>query len=94
MTGFAHYYFHTSIWTAGDSRAYLQDLFVDSGSRGQGIGRALIERLAQDAAEHGAERLHWHTTQDNATARALYDKVASYKGFVAYARRLSPEAGR
>jgi GNAT superfamily N-acetyltransferase len=92
LIGFAHYYFHTSVWSAGDCRAYLQDLFVDAEARGCGAGRALIEWLATDAAGHGAARLHWHTEQDNATARALYDKVASYKGFIAYARHLEPRA--
>jgi ribosomal protein S18 acetylase RimI-like enzyme len=93
MAGFAHYFFHVSIWSAGNCRAYLQDLFVDTEARGRGVGRALIEWLAADAGEHGAARLYWHTTQDNTTARALYDKVGSFKGFIAYARRLNANQG-
>jgi GNAT superfamily N-acetyltransferase len=86
VVGIAHYLFHANIWKA--DRCYLQDLFVDQEIRRRGVARALIEWLAGDAEEHGAVSLYWHTTQDNATARALYDKVGSYKGYIAYTRRL------
>jgi ribosomal protein S18 acetylase RimI-like enzyme len=89
MVGIAHYYFHTSVWSAGNCRCYLQDLFVDQEHRRRGVARALIESVARDAEEYGAAKLHWHTTQDNATARALYDQVAGFRGFIAYARRLN-----
>ncbi|MFC0111312.1 GNAT family N-acetyltransferase [Kibdelosporangium aridum] len=89
MVGIAHYYFHTSVWAAGNCRCYLQDLFVDKETRRKGVALALIEWLAQDAERNGATRLHWHTPQDNVTARALYDKVAQYKGYIAYSRRLN-----
>lgn len=87
MVGLAHYFFHASVWSAGN--CYLQDLFVDKVTRRRGVAKALIEWVARDAEEHGAAKLYWHTTQDNATARALYDKVASFRGFIAYARRLN-----
>jgi hypothetical protein len=32
----------------------------------------------------GATRLYWTTKQDNTTARALYDKVAAFNGFIRY----------
>ncbi|GAB2848051.1 GNAT family N-acetyltransferase [Lentzea nigeriaca] len=88
IVGFAHYYFHTSVWSAGDSRCYLQDLFVDPETRRRGIARALIDWVASDARQHGATRLHWHTTEDNTTARALYDKLTTYKGYIAYGWKL------
>ncbi|MEZ4867280.1 MAG: GNAT family N-acetyltransferase [Caldilineaceae bacterium] len=82
LVGIAHYMFHTSAWSA--DACYLQDLFVDAAVRGQGVGRALIEQVAQAAQAHGAPRLYWLTHQDNATARTLYDKVAHYRGFIRY----------
>jgi GNAT superfamily N-acetyltransferase len=82
LVGIAHYLFHTTFWSA-DS-CYLQDLFVDGKARGQGAARALIERVAEEAREHGATRLYWTTKEDNATARALYDKVADFRGFIRY----------
>ena len=84
IVGLAHYYFHTSVWTAGDSRCYLEDLFVDPEFRQRGIARALAERVADDARRQGIRRLHWHTKEDNEAARALYDKLTTYHGHIAY----------
>ncbi|MEU3614672.1 GNAT family N-acetyltransferase [Streptomyces sp. NPDC006872] len=82
LVGMAHYLFHASGWMA-DS-CYLQDLYVDEAARGQGVARALIGRVADAARERGAARLYWNTQEDNATARALYDKVANFNGFIRY----------
>ncbi len=82
LVGIAHYLFHVSAWM--NDVCYLQDLFVDEATRGQGVARSLIERVAQAARERGAARLYWQTLADNVTARALYDKVAHHRGFVRY----------
>lgn len=82
LVGIAHYMFHTSAWSV--DQCYLQDLFVDEGSRGHGVGRALIAQVAQAARERGATRYYWLTHQTNATARTLYDKVAQNRGFIRY----------
>ena len=82
LVGIAHYLFHSNVWTA--DVCYLQDLFVGKDLRGKGIARALIEKVARAASERGASRLYWSTRHDNATARALYDKVAVWKGFIRY----------
>ena len=82
LVGFSHYMFHPSAWSA--HVCYLQDLFVDENNRGQGIARALIEYVAQQAKQKNSPRLYWLTHQDNATARILYDKVASHSGFIRY----------
>jgi GNAT superfamily N-acetyltransferase len=39
----------------------LNDLYVDSPTRGQGVGRALIEASAAVGRERGAQRLEWMT---------------------------------
>jgi GNAT superfamily N-acetyltransferase len=82
LVGIAHYLFHPSTWM--EDACYLQDLFVDEAVRGKGVARALIEQVASKARERGASRLYWTTKHDNATARALYDKVASHAGFIRY----------
>ena len=82
LVGIAHYLFHVTLWSA--ESCYLQDLFVDETARGHGAARALIERVAAVARERGASRLYWTTKEDNATARALYDKVARFNGFIRY----------
>jgi GNAT superfamily N-acetyltransferase len=82
LVGITHYLFHTGIWSA--QACYLEDLFVDPACRGRGVARTLIEAVATNARAHGATRLYWLTHESNATARALYDKVASASGFVEY----------
>jgi len=86
LIGFSHYMFHPSAWSA--DVCYLQDLFVDESNRGQGVARALIEYVAHHAKGRGSPRLYWLTHQGNATARILYDKVASHSGFIRYERAL------
>ena len=82
LVGITHYLFHTGIWA---SRAcYLEDLFVAPSSRGGGVARALIEAVAARARAEGAGRLYWLTHEHNATARALYDRVAKSSGFLEY----------
>lgn len=82
LVGIAHYLFHAAAWT-GDV-CYLQDLFVDGSVRGRGVARALIEATARAARERGVAKLYWQTKQDNARARALYDKVGRFNGFIRY----------
>jgi GNAT superfamily N-acetyltransferase len=82
LVGIAHYTFQTSIWF--DDICYLADLFVDETVRGQGAARALIEAVAAAARSRGCPRYYWQTKQDNARARALYDKLARFAGFIRY----------
>ena len=82
LVGITHFLFHTSAWN--DEVCYLQDLFVDPQARGRGVARALIEAVADASRERGAEKLYWLTQTHNATARALYDKVARYNDFIRY----------
>ena len=82
LVGIAHYLFHANVWR--DDVCYLQDLFTDETARGQGVARALIDAVAAEARRRGASRYYWQTRQDNARARALYDKVAVFRGFIRY----------
>jgi GNAT superfamily N-acetyltransferase len=59
-------------------------LFTATEARGHGVGRALIEAVADWAREKGRGRVYWHTQTSNATARRLYDQVALDKGFMQY----------
>ena len=87
LVGIAHYLFHRTNWSTSDV-CYLQDLFVDSEARGHGIGRALIDAVADKAREAGASRLYWMTHETNDPARALYDKLAERSGFIQYRKPL------
>jgi ribosomal protein S18 acetylase RimI-like enzyme len=74
---------HAGTWST-EGRCYLEDLFVEPAARGQGAGRALIEATAARAREEGCDELYWITATDNATARRLYDRVATLSDFVRY----------
>lgn len=87
LIGFCHHLYHRSTWQVAPS-CYLEDLFVSPDSRGSGAGRALIEATADLAKAAGAETLYWHTRTGNATARALYDQVATRQVDVVYERDL------
>jgi GNAT superfamily N-acetyltransferase len=82
LVGITHYLFHTGVWAR--RACYLEDLFVEPAARGHGVARALIEAVARQAREEGAGRLYWLTHEQNVTARALYDRVAKFSGFVEY----------
>lgn len=82
MVGFAHYLFHAHSWTG--EVCYLQDLFTRPDMRGRGVARALIDAVADSARARGATRFYWLTKEDNREARALYDRIAAFKGFIRY----------
>ncbi len=81
--GFAHALLHAGTWSP-KPLCYLEDLFVLPQARGQGAARALIEALAARGREEGWLRLYWQTARDNATAQALYDKLATRTNWLRY----------
>ena len=83
LLGLAHFLFHRST-TRLEPVCYLQDLFTAPSARGQGVGRALIERVYGAAKAAGVGRVYWQTHETNAAGRALYDKVARHHGFIVY----------
>ncbi|WP_414472989.1 N-acetyltransferase family protein [Microvirga sp. M2] len=86
LLGLAHYIFHRSTTALGPT-CYLQDLFTDEAARGQGVGRALIQEVYEQASKAGSLRVYWQTHETNRTAMQLYDNVADRTGFVVYHRR-------
>lgn len=86
LVGIVHYLYHPSCWS--DDVCYLQDVFVNPEQRGMGLGRALIEAVAEQARLRGSPRLYWLTQASNDTARKLYDQVAAHTGFIRYERPL------
>jgi len=88
LVGIAHYLYHRSTTQLAPT-CYLQDLFTSESARGHGIGRALIEAVYARAAAGGSPRVYWQTHESNATAMALYEKLAERSGFLVY-RKLLP----
>lgn len=86
LVGLAHYLFHRSMILI-EPTCYLQDLFTSEAARGRGVGKALVEAVYEQAKGAGSTQVYWHTQAGNATARRLYDQVATDTGFVVYRRR-------
>lgn len=83
LSGFALCVLHPYTW--GTSPAcLLEDLYVDPRRRGGGVGRSLVDSLILEAKTRRWARLYWHTRQDNAAARRLYDSYTASDGFVRY----------
>ena len=87
LVGIVHYIYHRSCWTLGPY-CYLQDLFAVPQSRGQGVGRQLIDAVYAAAKLEGASRVYWLTHETNAEAMVLYNKVADRSGFLQYRKIL------
>lgn len=86
LVGLAHHRaFHRP--STGTVGTWLDDLFVHPSVRGSGAGRALVDRLTEDAAERGRSVVRWITADDNHAARALYDSMADATRWVTYDRR-------
>jgi ribosomal protein S18 acetylase RimI-like enzyme len=77
--------FRSALWTDG-LECYLEELYVAPDRRGQGLGRALMEAAIELARGEGADRMDLCTSDDDVTARALYESL----GFV---NRERPPAG-
>ena len=91
LVGLTHYLFHRST-TRIEPVCYLQDLFTLPAARGQGVGRALIQGVDEQAARAGARRVYWQTQSTNEAGRRLYDKVAQHLGFIVYSHELPSAA--
>ncbi len=89
LVGIAHYLFHRNT-NAIEPSCYLQDLFTAEPARGRGVGRALIEAVYRAAKAAGSARVYWHTHETNATAIALYERLAERPGFVVFRTTIAP----
>lgn len=87
--GLVHWLTHPATWTT-KVYCYLEDLFVAPEARGHGVGESLIAHVRDWARVFGATKVYWLTANDNATARSLYDRVATSTGFVHYEIELQP----
>jgi len=74
--GFA-LFFHTFSTFLGQPGLYLEDLFVVPERRGGGIGRVLLERLAQVAIDRGCGRLEWAVLDWNQDAIRFYERLGA-----------------
>lgn len=74
--GFA-IFFHSFSTFIGKPGIYLEDLFVKPEARGQGIGKALMERLARLAIERDCARFEWAVLNWNDPAIEFYRRIGA-----------------
>ena len=63
--------YRLSVWTGTDD-CNLEDLFVEEGARGSGLGRQLAETAIDRARERGCARMDLDANEANEPALALY----------------------
>lgn len=59
---------------ADEPEAYLAELYVVPPLRGKGLGSVLLQAIIDDAKARGATYMDLGTTEDDVSARALYEK--------------------
>ncbi len=72
--GFA-LFFHSYSTFLGQPGLYLEDLFVQPDYRGKGIGKKLLQSVAQIAVKRNCGRLEWAVLDWNKPAIDFYDSL-------------------
>jgi len=71
VAGFALWFLTFSTWR-GTHGIHLEDLFVSPGHRGTGLGRELLQTLAQECVDRGFARLEWSVLDWNTASIEFY----------------------
>jgi ribosomal protein S18 acetylase RimI-like enzyme len=66
--------FRAAIWSDAP-KCYLAELYVVPGSRGRGLGRALLEAAIEAARARGSDHMDLGTSEDDVAARSLYESL-------------------
>ena len=74
--GFALYFYNFSTFV-GKPGLYLEDLFVRPAHRGLGLGKLLLQYLANLAREEDCGRMEWFCLDWNAPSIAFYKKMGA-----------------
>jgi GNAT superfamily N-acetyltransferase len=74
--GFAFFFYNYSTWR-GRPGLYLEDLFVLPEMRGHGIGKALLQHLAQIAVRENCYGIRWMVLEWNEPALKFYEKLGA-----------------
>lgn len=74
--GFA-LFFHNFSTFLGKPGIYLEDLFINPDSRGNGFGKTMLTYLAKTAEERGCGRLEWSVLDWNQPAIDFYKKLGA-----------------
>lgn len=76
LVGFAAYYYQLVSFPA-KKVLYLEDIFVQEASRGQGIGNLFLKRLEELAKEKDCIKMMWKCLAWNQTSRNFYEHIGA-----------------
>ena len=76
VVGFALFFHNYSTFLTKPG-LYLEDLFVKPEHRGSGVGRLLLQRLAEIALERGCGRFEWSVLDWNTPAIGFYERLGA-----------------
>jgi GNAT superfamily N-acetyltransferase len=76
VVGFALYFLNFSTWE-GVHGIYLEDLYVQPGHRGTGLGKALLRWLAGIAVDRGYARFEWWVLDWNTPSIDFYRRLGA-----------------
>lgn len=74
--GFAFFFYNYSTWR-GRPGIYLEDLFVIPEMRGKGIGKALLQRIAEIALRENCYGIRWMVLEWNEPAIRFYESLGA-----------------
>lgn len=75
IIGYVTYFFCYYTWTG--KALYMDDLYVKTDFRGQGIGSMLIHKIIAYAKETGCHKLRWQVSEWNKPAIEFYQKLGA-----------------
>jgi GNAT superfamily N-acetyltransferase len=76
LVGFALFFQSYSTWE-GKAGIYLEDLYVCPSTRGLGVGKLLLMKLADLGASRGCARIDWTVLRSNISALDFYEKIGA-----------------
>lgn len=76
IAGLSLWFLNFSTWE-GVHGIYLEDLYVRPQQRGAGMGKALLQELAQECTRNGYARLEWSVLNWNRPAIDFYEAAGA-----------------
>jgi len=73
IIGMAVFFFAYYTWVG--KSLYLDDLYVKEKYRGQGVGKALLEKVLEFARQNRCKRVRWQVLEWNTPAIEFYKKM-------------------
>lgn len=61
----------------GQRGYYLEDIFIDDGYRGMGVGETMLKKIARIAKSNGFARIDFQVLDWNAPAISFYEKLGA-----------------